>query len=207
MTYPFERRVTKMNHFIEVAKTDSGEAVISIHCGSRNLGIKTLKYWNKILSGAPRVNTTLLEADMKKIKSTYKGKGYKIREEITKLQKDRKYLLPMGDFLRDADMKQYLSDIGIVQEYAAYNRKTILERICKKCNLRIQEKIESVHNYIDPLDMILRKGCVRAYEEEKLVIALNMRDGIVIGTGKSNPDWNYTAPHGAGRKLSREKAK
>ena len=99
----------------------------------------------------------------------------------------------------------------IAQAYAKYNRIVILDKIAaiykKMSKGKVKETISSVHNYIDFTDMMIRKGAIRSYEGERMVIPLNMRDGIVICTGKSNKDWNYSAPHGFGRIMSRNMAK
>lgn len=108
-------------------------------------------------------------------------------------------------------LEEYLTDMVICQAYAKYNRQVILNKIAdiyrKMCKGKATEIISSVHNYLDFDDLIIRKGAIRSYEGEKMVIPFNMRDGIAICTGKSNDDWNCSAPHGSGRKLSRNKAK
>lgn len=114
-------------------------------------------------------------------------------------------------YLQGGAMQGYLIDMVIAQAYAKYNRKVILDKIAdiykKMCKGRPTETISSVHNYIDFKDMMIRKGAIRSYEGEKMVIPFNMRDGIAICTGKSNSDWNYSAPHGSGRAMSRTQAK
>lgn len=108
-------------------------------------------------------------------------------------------------------LQAYLTDMVIAQAYAKYNRRVILEKIAaiyrKMCKGKVVETISSVHNYIDFEDMMIRKGAIRSYQGEKIVIPFNMRDGLAICQGKSNEDWNCSAPHGSGRKLSRNKAK
>lgn len=108
-------------------------------------------------------------------------------------------------------LEEYLTDMVICQAYAKYNRQVILDKIAdiyrKMCKGKVTETISSVHNYLDFNDLIIRKGAIRSYEGEKMVIPFNMRDGIAICTGKSNDDWNCSAPHGSGRKMSRNKAK
>lgn len=108
-------------------------------------------------------------------------------------------------------LSQYLTDMVVAQAYAQYNRKIILDKIAdiykKLCKGKVIETISSVHNYLDFSDMIIRKGAIRSYEGERMVIPFNMRDGLAICKGKSNEDWNCSAPHGAGRLLSRNKAK
>ena len=103
-------------------------------------------------------------------------------------------------------MEEYLQDIQAVQEYAGLNREAILDELVKGMKWKVQDQISSVHNYIDDLggEIILRKGAVSAREGEPVVIPVNGRDGILLGVGKGNRDWNYSAPHGAGRKMKRE---
>ena len=114
-------------------------------------------------------------------------------------------------FLTGGLLEQYLTDMVIAQAYAQYNRKVILDKIAaiyrKMCKGKVVEQISSVHNYLDFSDMIIRKGAIRAYRDERMIIPFNMRDGIAICEGKSNDDWNCSAPHGAGRLLSRAKAR
>ena len=111
--------------------------------------------------------------------------------------------------LEGALMGKYLQDIQIVQEFAELNRYAILDELAKGMKWKIQEQISSVHNYIDDTgnNMILRKGAISAREGEPVIIPINMRDGILLGVGKGNADWNYSAPHGAGRKMKREDVK
>ena len=104
-------------------------------------------------------------------------------------------------------MQDYLYDVGIMQKFAVQNRQTMLYDIVNNMNGAIIDKLTSTHNYIDLNNMILRKGAISAQKDELLVIPLNMRDGILICKGKGNEDWNYSAPHGAGRLYSRSKAK
>ena len=104
-------------------------------------------------------------------------------------------------------MEDYLHDMEIVQEYAAYNRKTILDELVKGMKWKIIEEYSSVHNYVDPKDRILRKGAVSAHKGETVLIPINMRDGLLIGKGIGNREWNYSAPHGSGRILRRDQVK
>ena len=102
--------------------------------------------------------------------------------------------------------EDYLHDLQVVQEYAELNRQVILEELAKGMKWKMQESISVCHNYIDK-EGILRKGAISAREGEKVVIPINMRDGILLGIGKGNPDWNYSAPHGSGRILKRSEVK
>ena len=104
-------------------------------------------------------------------------------------------------------LRNYLHDVGIIQEYANKNRETMAKEIITRMGLSIEEEFTTCHNYIDLDNMILRKGAISAQKGERLIIPMNMRDGSIIGIGKGNPDWNYSAPHGAGRIMSRSKAK
>ena len=114
-------------------------------------------------------------------------------------------------YLSGALLSDYLTDMVIAQAYAKYNRKVIMDKIAdiyrKMCKGKATDVISSVHNYLDFTDMVIRKGAIRSYEDEQMVIPFNMRDGLAICEGKSNADWNCSAPHGAGRLMSRNKAK
>lgn len=110
-------------------------------------------------------------------------------------------------YLEGPSYDNYLHDMKIVQQYAVYNRRAIVDEIINGMDLTIEEQFTTIHNYIDLHSMILRKGAISARKGEKVLIPLNMRDGSLICIGKGNPDWNYSAPHGAGRIMSRRKAK
>ena len=110
-------------------------------------------------------------------------------------------------YLEGVHLRNYLHDVGIIQEYANKNRETMAKEIITRMGLSIEEEFTTCHNYIDLDNMILRKGAISAQKGERLIIPMNMRDGSIIGIGKGNPDWNYSAPHGAGRIMSRSKAK
>lgn len=193
------------NHFIEVSETPDKNWAITVHCGSRNFGIKVWKYWSKIGKSMRKDEKRLkpLEAE---IRAKYSGPEIERRIKILRLDPTYNLRSPNG-FLGGSDMSGYLSDMCIAQAYASYNRYLIVKRITSALRWKELEKIESVHNYLDFTDHILRKGSIRSYLDEKLIIPLNMADGILVCKGKSNPDWNYSAPHGAGRKFSRSTAK
>lgn len=122
-----------------------------------------------------------------------------------------KKAIATGGYMSGALLSCYLTDMVVAQAYARYNRMVILGKIAdiykKMCKGKVRETISSVHNYLDLSDMIIRKGAIRSYEDELMVIPFNMRDGIAICKGKSNEDWNCSAPHGSGRLMSRNKAK
>ena len=175
------------NHFIEAY--DDG--YLAVHSGSRNIGVKVAKHYQKL-------------AEMQSYKPDLKNIPPKEREKylknIFKTPKHLKYL--KGDLFF-----KYLHDINIIQNFADSNRHNILKNILSFCNGKIIEEINSIHNYIDVKNMTLRKGAISAKQGELLVIPLNMRDGILLCEGKGNADWNFSAPHGAGRLYSRSKAK
>lgn len=193
------------NHFIEISKTDNDTYALIVHSGSRNFGIKVWKYWTNI-SKNPRKIKNIKEKE-REIRNKYKGNGEKIKESIQKLHKDPNNIIKGNGYLFGEDMIGYLTDMVIAQAYAKYNHITIQNRIIKSLKWRIDDIIWSVHNYIDFTDHILRKGSTRSYLGEKLLIPLNMKDGTLICEGKSNEDWNYSAPHGLGRRFSRSESK
>lgn len=166
------------NHFIEVDKDSDGVLYLVVHTGSRNLGKQIAEWYQKLASEPHRE----------------KGKT------LSWVDKNLAYL--EGELFND-----YLHDMNIAQHYANYNRLAIIETILSKTGLTAVEGFETIHNYIDMENKILRKGAISAQKGEKCLIPLNMRDGSLICIGKGNEDWNYSAPHGAGRLMSRAAAK
>ena len=133
----------------------------------------------------------------------------RLGKEVTEyyMNKGRKDGVPYELTYLDGDlMKMYLHDVSVVQKYASLNRKAMLQTILKEMKWKAEEEFESIHNYIDE-SMILRKGSISAGDGETVIIPINMRDGVIIGRGKGNPEWNYSAPHGSGRKLRRDMVK
>lgn len=190
------------NHFIEVNKTSDGQIMIVIHSGSRNLGVQVCNYYQKLA-----VDTLSKQTDVKAVIEKLKSEGREkeIQSELKKIKShvvDKKLA-----HLTGTDFEHYIHDMEIVQRYASMNRSLILNIICRNMGFYTWDYISTIHNYIDVDNMILRKGAVSAQNGEKLIIPMNMRDGSLICVGKGNPDWNYSAPHGAGRLMSREKAK
>lgn len=167
------------NHFIELNKGDDGSLYLVIHSGSRHLGVNIWKYYQDLAK---------------------KNVGITKKSKVPAAIRDLAYL-------EGADFDDYINDMKIVQHYASVNRKMMARVILEEMGLTIMDQFETVHNYIDVENMILRKGAVSAQEGETLLIPINMRDGSLICRGKGNPDWNFSAPHGAGRLMSRSKAK
>lgn len=191
------------NHFIEVNRSERYKTLyLSIHSGSRCLGKQVAEYYQNLAYKKLSSDNKKQEL-INKLKS--EGKESLIQEELNKLKtfkvdKDLAYL-------EGEDFINYLHDINIVQKYAFLNKLCILIDISEILNVKLNDLILTVHNYIDTDKMILRKGAISAYKDQFIAIPMNMRDGILLCKGKGNPDWNYSAPHGAGRLMSRTKAK
>ncbi len=195
------------NHFIEADKGSDGSIWLVIHSGSRHLGVETAKFYQE---EAYRQLNRSSAADIEKIIAELRSQGKEklIEAEITKLKNTKTTAIPRGLAYCEGELfQQYIHDMKIVQQFAALNRQAMMNEIIKGMHLHIAEQFTTIHNYIDTDSMILRKGAVSAREGEKLIIPINMRDGSLICVGKGNPDWNYSAPHGAGRLMSRSQAK
>lgn len=202
------------NHFIEIGKSENtGDYWLTIHSGSRNFGKCIAEYHQKV---AVRVqNTPVISKEdwVYQVKETYPKDEWGVK--IARYQElyGRK-IAPKGmEYLEGNDMFNYLVDMTIAQIYADFNRKVMMDEILEvlsELNVdypALGEEIITVHNFIDFDDWIIRKGAIRSYVGEKSVLPWNMEDGLVIIEGKSNPEWNYSAPHGAGRLFSRSAAK
>jgi len=195
------------NHFIEADKASDGSIYIVVHSGSRHLGVEVAKYYQN--EAYRRLNKTA-KSDIDELVSRLKadGKTKNIQQEIKKLVNTKTTNIPKHLAYTEGELfEQYIHDMKIVQEFALINRQAMTDEIIKGMKLHVIEQFSTIHNYIDTDNMILRKGAVSAQEGEKLIIPINMRDGSLICTGKGNPDWNYSAPHGAGRIMSRSQAK
>jgi len=195
------------NHFIEVGKSESGDHWLSIHTGSRNLGKQVAEYHQKKANSLLGDNSFLEEQKhlIELLKS--QNRHAEISDELEKLKLSQKRVNPDFAYLSGDSLNNYLNDMRIAQKYAELNRKEIERIICSHMDWEIEDSFDSVHNFIDIENGIIRKGATSAQEKERLVIPLNMKDGVLICEGKGNPDWNYSAPHGAGRLMSRSKAK
>lgn len=198
------------NHFIEVDKDDNDELWLTLHSGSRNFGLKiALFHQEQAEIQTLCMPKEIFDARVKEIKATKKGKS--IETAIEKLRAESKVRRHKRDgleYLEGSLADQYYQDMHIAQIYAQLNRRVMAFLILKKMyKIDFFNPIESIHNYINFDDKIVRKGSISAHDGEKIIIPLNMADGIIIGTGKGNAEWNYSAPHGAGRKMSRSKAK
>lgn len=200
------------NHFIEIDKSADGTFYLVIHSGSRNLGKQVAEIYQKLA-----VDLAIGKDDMfkeqEKIIAEYKAAGRRkeIQEAIKELH--RKFQVKKTDtpydlcFVYGKYLAQYLHDIEICQRFARLNRERMAEILLKKTGLTAVENFHTIHNYIDVEEMILRKGAIAAHAGERVLIPINMRDGSVLAVGKGNADWNFSAPHGAGRLMSRGTAK
>lgn len=204
------------NHFIEVDIDKDGNYWLVIHTGSRHLGIEVCDYYQNLAYENLKLkehNGKTLNELTKELVRTYTnaGRQKEISNALAKLRADYKEThisIPFElAYLEGQAMDNYLHDMKLTQEHARINRETIASQIIKHAKLTPIESFDTIHNYIDTDNMILRKGSISAQAGERVIIPLNMRDGSLICTGKGNPDWNYSAPHGAGRILSRSKAK
>ena len=195
------------NHFIEVDRDDEGHLYVVVHSGSRHLGLEVAKYYQeegyKVLNHTDDASIAQLIAQMKA-----EGRQKEIQKELKRLKNLKQTSIPRQlAYVSGALFQQYLHDMKIVQHFAALNRQAMMDEILKGMKLHAEEQFTTIHNYIDTDAMILRKGAVSAKAGERLLIPINMRDGSLLCTGKGNDDWNQSAPHGAGRLMSRAAAK
>ena len=201
------------NHFVEYDTNEElGKYCICVHCGSRNLGQKVFQYWNRIAEEC-KIGKEEMKSLVESVKASNTDKST-LNDEL-KEAKEQLLSTKVKGFLSDENMYKYLVDVLLAQEYARLNHQYIHSRIereyCKLTGAKACEFISTTHNYID-YDLehgnpMIRKGAIRSYKDELMIIPFNMRDGIAICEGKSNEDWNCTAPHGCGRTMSRKKAK
>ncbi len=199
------------NHFIEIDEDDDKNKYLIIHTGSRNLGNQVANYYQKLADKTCNYNYDLLNQKKKDLIIEYKslGKEKNIENELSKLdklyKKDNNIDYDLA-YLEGKNREEYLHDMKICQEFAVKNRLVIAKKIAKFMGWNIDDYFESVHNYISFKDNIVRKGAISARKGERVIIPINMRDGCILGTGKGNSDWNCSAPHGAGRIMSRKEA-
>lgn len=196
------------NHFIEIDRDEDGRLYIVIHTGSRHLGIEIAKYYQDKAFDAIKAGD--IEAQTRKLIEQFKNDGRQkdLEKAIKKLKSSVKPKISRElAYLDGASFDDYINDMTIAQEFASVNREAILESITKEMKITPVRTTETVHNYIDMKSMILRKGAVSAKAGEELLIPMNMRDGSLLCVGKGNEDWNCSAPHGAGRLMSRSEAK
>ena len=193
------------NHFIEVDADGDGNKYLVVHSGSRHLGLEVAEYYQKEAYKTLCGNSEgQIKAAIAKLKA--EGKNNKIQSTIAKLKARQTDVAPEMAYVSGQLFDDYIHDMKIVQRFAVLNRQAMVDEILKGLNLTAADCFTTIHNYIDTDEMILRKGAVSAKKGERLLIPINMRDGSLICIGKGNKDWNQSAPHGAGRLMSRGKA-
>ena len=195
------------NHFIEADKDSDGSIYIVVHSGSRHLGVEAASYYqNEAYRRLNKCSDKEVQELIAKLKA--EGKQKNIQSEIKKLTNTKHTNIPKALAYAEGELfDQYIHDMKIIQKFALLNRQAMMDEIIKGMKLHVTERFSTIHNYIDTENMILRKGAVSAQKGEKLLIPMNMKDGSFICIGKGNPDWNFSAPHGAGRLMSRAEAK
>lgn len=194
------------NHFIEIDEDEEGNKFLVIHTGSRKLGVLVCDFFNKTIEHQTKEKLSQeRQAVINQLKA--QGKEREIESTLKQLTIEQSQRLSMVNGLNKENEQKYLSDMKLTQTFAHLNRASIAKRILEAMGWKELDRFESVHNYIDFKDNVIRKGAISAHKGEKLVVPLNMRDGTILGVGKGNEDWNNSAPHGAGRVLSRSQAR
>ena len=200
------------NHFIEIDVGADGTKYLVIHSGSRNLGKQVAELYQQL---AVDLNLGKEEYFQKRdeIIRTYKEQGRRkeiqgVLKQLDKEWTDKEPTIPADlCYLYGSYMDDYLHDVEICQDFARRSREKMAEIILERTGMTALSAFHTIHNYINTEEMILRKGAIAAHKDELVLIPINMRDGSVLAKGKGNPEWNYSAPHGAGRLMSRTKAK
>lgn len=200
------------NHFIEVDRSTDGIFYLVIHSGSRNLGKQVAEHYQQLAIDLHAGKEDYYIRRDEIIRS-YKEEGRRaeIQQALKNLEKE--YTAKNPDvpedlcWLHGSFLEDYLHDVEICQQFARRSREKMAEILLERTGMTAVSSFHTIHNYIDTQEMILRKGAIAAHAGEKVLIPINMRDGSVIATGKGNPEWNYSAPHGAGRVMSRAAAR
>ncbi len=198
------------NHFIEVDRAKDGTNYLVIHSGSRNLGKQVAEIYQQLAIDLNKGKETYFK-ERDDIIREYKAAGRRkeIQAALEAISWNKREATMPEDlcFLYGSYLEDYLADVEICQTFAKRNREKIAEVLLERTGMSGTDSFHTIHNYIDTEEMILRKGAIAAHEGEKVLIPINMRDGSVLAVGKGNSEWNYSAPHGAGRIMSRKKAK
>ena len=194
------------NHFIEVDRSEDGRLFLIVHSGSRHLGTEVAEYYQnegrRALWGGANYQVQEVIAQLKA-----EGRFKEIQKTISALREEHELSIPKDlAYVEGKLFEDYIHDMKITQQFAMLNRKAMVDVIMMGMGFTAVESFTTIHNYIDTDAMILRKGSVSAMAGEKLLIPINMRDGSLICVGKGNQAWNCSAPHGAGRLMSRRAA-
>ena len=196
------------NHFIEVDRDEEGRLYLVIHSGSRYLGVQTANHYQRLgWKALNRVPAQAREALIERYRA--EGRTAEINDALRAMSMD---YAPPADvperfaYVEGENLEDYLHDMRLVQRFASLNRQAMAQAILEGMGLHEVDRFTTTHNYIDGESRILRKGSVSARKGERLLIPINMRDGALLCVGRGNPEWNFSAPHGAGRLLSRTTA-
>jgi len=195
------------NHFIEVDQGKDGALYLVVHSGSRHMGLEIAKAYQA--AGYDQLSEPS-KADTDALVESYKAQGRQseLQAVLKALRNDTKSTVPKDlAYVSGSLLDDYLHDMELAQNFASLNRRAMVREILRGMKVDAMEQFTTIHNYIDVAEGVLRKGAVSAKAGEKLLIPINMRDGSLICMGKGNPDWNHSAPHGAGRLMSRSEAK
>ena len=198
------------NHFIEVDEAADGTKYLVIHSGSRNLGKQVAELYQRLAIDLNKGKETYFQQRDEIIRTLKEqGRRKEIQAALEQIYWDKKESTMPEDlcFLYGEYLADYLHDVEICQRFARRNREKMAEILLERTGITGGEAFHTIHNYIDTEEMILRKGAIAAHAGEKVLIPINMRDGSVLAVGKGNEEWNYSAPHGAGRIMSRRTAK
>ncbi len=200
------------NHFIEIDAASDGTKYLVIHSGSRNLGKQTAEYYQQLAIDLNAGKADLFEKKSALI-AAYKEQNRRSEIQSALIAMENEWqaktptIPPDLCYLYGSYMEDYLHDVEICQQFAKRSRERMAEIILEQNGLTALSSFHTIHNYINTSEKILRKGAISAHKGEFVLIPINMRDGSVLARGKGNPDWNFSAPHGAGRIMSRSKAK
>ena len=198
------------NHFIEIDESADGEKYLVIHSGSRNLGKQVAELYQKLAVELSKGKEEYFKKRDEIIRALKEqGRKKEIQAALKQIKWERKESMIPEDlcFLYGSYLEDYLHDVEVCQRFARRNREKMAEILLERTGIAAGKAFHTIHNYIDTEEMILRKGAIAAHAGEKVLIPINMRDGSVLAVGKGNAEWNYSAPHGAGRIMSRKAAK
>ena len=200
------------NHFIEIDRSADGTNYLVIHSGSRNLGKQVAEYYQNIAIDLSHGKDELFRARDELIRR-YKAEGRRSELQEALKELNRAFQAKAAEipadlaFLFGSYLEDYLHDIEICQDFARLNREVLARVLLERTGLTAGDAFHTIHNYIDTEERILRKGAIAAHAGERVLIPINMRDGSILAVGRGDPDWNWSAPHGAGRLMSRTAAK
>ena len=196
------------NHFIEVDRDEEGRLYLVIHSGSRNLGVQMAAYYQKLgWKCLNRVPNEAREALIERYKA--EGRTDELNDALRAMSEGYMPAVDVPEcfaYVEGENLEDYIHDMHLVQRFATLNRQAMVQTILEGLNLHMADQFTTIHNYIDIEHRTLRKGSVSAQMGERLLIPINMRDGALLCVGKGNPEWNFSAPHGAGRLMRRSVA-